>query len=82
MKCKVQEIKVQEIRDENMTWNAMEMRHETKWVSNTKHKKRWNGSKWKDIVKQLEFSKAITKNLIKKSWWNSTWNITKILRQN
>jgi hypothetical protein len=26
-------IKVQEIRDENMMWNAMEMRHETKKVS-------------------------------------------------
>jgi hypothetical protein len=32
-KFKVQEIKVQEIRDENMMWNAMEMRHENKKVS-------------------------------------------------
>ena len=42
------------------------MRHETKGVSSTKHKKRWKGSKGKDIVKQLGFSKAITKNLTEK----------------
>jgi hypothetical protein len=30
---KWQEIKVQEIRDENKMWNAMEMRHETRKVS-------------------------------------------------
>ena len=35
VKIKVQEIKVQEIRGENMMWDAMEMRHETKGVSST-----------------------------------------------
>jgi hypothetical protein len=29
-KIKLQEIKVQEIKDENMVGNAMEMRHETR----------------------------------------------------
>ena len=64
----MQEIKVQEIRGENMMWDAMEMRHETKGVSSTNdietsikmHSKAivtWrkiNQQAWQKVIEELE----------------------------